>query len=180
MDQRSGVGEAMTPWAGDLESDLRRADELSLRRSIITPETGQEPHVLLQGRRYTLFTSNNYLGLSTHPLVIEASIEATRAYGTSVSASRLLCGSTPLHEELEARLAALKSREACLLFSSGYLANLGLMTAFLDSDDVIFSDRLNHASIVDGGRLSAARVVLYDHCDHRGTIGRRGWVLSVG
>ena len=83
----------MTPWTSDLESDLRRADGLSLRRSIVTPETGQEPHVLLQGRRYTLFTSNNYLGLSTNPEVIEASIEATRAYGTSVSASRLLCGS---------------------------------------------------------------------------------------
>ena len=130
----------MTPWTGDLENDLRRLDGLSLRRSIITPESGQEPHVSLQGDRYTLFTSNNYLGLSTHPDVIEASIEATRTYGTSVSASRLLCGSTPLHEELEARLAALKSREACLLFSSGYLANLGLMTAFLDSGDVIFSD----------------------------------------
>ena len=62
-------------------------------------------------------------------------------------------------------MAALKSREACLLFSSGYLANLGLMTAFLESDDVIFSDRLNHASIIDGSRLSAANVVLYDHCD---------------
>jgi len=155
----------MTPWRNDLQSDLRRLDELSLRRSIVTPETGQEPHIFLEGRRYTLFTSNNYLGLSTHPDVIEACVEATRSYGTSVSASRLLCGSTPLHEELEARLAALKSREACLLFSSGYLANLGLMTAFLDSDDVIFSDRLNHASIVDGGRLSAAQVVLYDHCD---------------
>ena len=155
----------MTPWSSDLQSDLRRLDELSLRRSIVTPETGQEPHVFLQGRRYTLFTSNNYLGLSTHPGVIEACIEATRTYGTSVSASRLLCGSTPLHEELEARLAALKSREACLLFSSGYLANLGLMTAFLDSDDVIFSDRLNHASIVDGSRLSPAQVLPYDHCD---------------
>ena len=159
------LGEAMTSWASDLESDLRRLDELSLRRSIITPETGQEPHVFVQGRRYTLFTSNNYLGLSTHPEVIDASIEATRAYGTSVSSSRLLCGSTPLHEELEARLAALKSREACLLFSSGYLANLGLMTAFLDSEDVIFSDRLNHASIIDGSRLSAAKVALYDHGD---------------
>ena len=159
------LGEAMTPWAKDLESDLRRLDELSLRRSIVTLETGQEPHVFLQGHRYTLFTSNNYLGLSTHSEVIEASIEATRAYGTSVSSSRLLCGSTPLHEELEARLAALKSREACLLFSSGYLANLGLMTAFLDSDDVIFSDRLNHSSIIDGSRLSAAKVVVYDHCD---------------
>ena len=159
------LGEAMTSWASDLESDLRRLDELSLRRSIITPETGQEPHVFVQGRRYTLFTSNNYLGLSTHPEVIDASIEATRAYGTSVSSSRLLCGSTPLHEELEARLAELKSREACLLFSSGYLANLGLMTAFLNSGDVIFSDRLNHASIIDGSRLSAAKVALYDHGD---------------
>ena len=159
------LGEAMTSWASDLESDLRRLDELSLRRSIITPETGQEPHVFVQGRRYTLFTSNNYLGLSTHPEVIDASIEATRAYGTSVSSSRLLCGSTPLHEELEARLAALKSREACLLFSSGYLANLGLMTAFLNSGDVIFSDRLNHSFIIDGSRLSAAKVALYDHGD---------------
>ena len=127
-------GRAMTPWTDDLRGELRRLDELSLRRSIVTPETGQESHISVQGRRYTLFTSNNYLGLSTHPEVIEASIEATRTYGTSVSASRLLCGSTPLHEELEAKLAALKSREACLLFSSGYLANLGLMTAFLNSD----------------------------------------------
>ena len=67
----------MTPWASDLESDLRRLDELSLRRSILTPETGPEPHVFMQGRQYTLFTPNNYLGLSTHPEVIEASIEAT-------------------------------------------------------------------------------------------------------
>jgi len=155
----------MTPWTSDLQGDLQRLDGLSLRRSIITPETGQEPHISVQGHRYTRFTSNNSLGLSTHPDVIEASIEATRTYGTSVSASRLLCGSTPLHEALETRLATLKSREACLLFSSGYLANLGLMHAFLDSGDVIFSDRLNHASIVDGGRLSVAKVVLYDHCE---------------
>ncbi len=155
----------MTPWTSDLQGDLKRLDGLSLRRSIVTLETGQEPHVFLKGHRYTLFTSNNYLGLSTHSEVIEASIEATRTYGTSVSSSRLLCGSTPLHEELEARLAALKSREACLLFSSGYLANLGLMTAFLNSDDVIFSDRLNHSSIIDGSRLSAAKVAVYDHCD---------------
>ena len=87
------LGEAMPPWTSDLESNLRRLDELSLRRSIVTPETGQGPHVFLQGRRYTLFTSNNYLGLSNHSEVIEASIEATRAYGTSVSSSRLLCGS---------------------------------------------------------------------------------------
>jgi len=156
---------AMTPWTEDLESDLRRLDELSLTRTIVTPETGQEPHVFMQGRRYTLFTSNNYLGLSTHPDVVTASVEATRTYGTSVSSSRLLCGSTPLHEKLETRLATLKGREACLLFSSGYLANLGLMTALLDSGDVLFSDRLNHASIIDGTRLSAASVALYDHCD---------------
>jgi 8-amino-7-oxononanoate synthase len=152
-------------WTKDLGEELRKLEELSLNRSIVTPTTGQEPRVILNGRRLSLFTSNNYLGLSTDPRLIDASVRAIQRYGTSVSASRLLCGSTPLHEELELRLARLKGREACLLYSSGYLANLGIITSLLGPRDVVFSDELNHASIIDACRLSGATTAVYDHLD---------------
>src|SRR5688572_30393921 len=108
-------------WLDPLKAELESLDDRSLLRSVVTPETGAEPRIVLDGRSYHLFTSNNYLGLSTHPQVIDAAVEATRRLGTSVSASRLLCGSTPLHEELEQDLALLKGQEAALLYSSGYL-----------------------------------------------------------
>jgi len=153
------------PWAESLAGKLRDLERQTLTRSIVTPETGPEPQVTLGGKRYVHFTSNNYLGLSTDPRIVEASVEATRRYGASTSASRLLCGSTPLHDALEAKLARLKRTEACLLFSSGYLANVGLISALAGPDDAVFSDRLNHASIIDGCRLSRATTVIYPHCD---------------
>lgn len=159
------TADGVAGWEAALAAELAEIDANSLRRRIETPESGQEPRVQLGGQTLLHFTSNNYLGLATDAHLTEAAIEATRRYGTSASASRLLCGSTPLHEQLEARLARLKSRERCLLFSSGYLANLGVISALAGPGDVVFSDALNHASIIDGCRLSRAGVAVYRHVD---------------
>jgi len=109
--------------------------------------------------------SNDYLGLSKHPRLIEASIRAVSLYGTSSSASQLVSGYTELHKELEELLAKLKGCESCLNFGSGYLANIGTISALFGVGDAIFSDQLNHASIIDGVRLSKAQKFIYPHKD---------------
>ncbi len=111
------------------------------------------------------FSSNDYLGLANHPLLKEASIRAIEMYGSSVAASRLMSGNICLHEELETRLARLTGMESALLFGSGYLANTGLLSSITSRDDLVFTDRLNHASLVDGVRLSRACAFRYRHCD---------------
>ena len=156
---------AASGWLGELRDELDDLDRQSLRRTVLTPRDGQGETLSIDGRELLNLTSNNYLGLAGDPRVVEAAAEAARAYGASVSASRLLCGSTPLHGELEGRLATLKGQEAALLYSSGYLANLGVLTALARPGDVIFSDALNHASIIDGCRLSGAETRVYRHCD---------------
>ena len=97
--------------------------------------------------------------------MIRASVEATETYGTSVAASRLLVGSTPLHDQLEESIAALKQCSSALLYSAGYLANIGVISALTSPEDIVFSDSLNHASIIDGTRLSRAETVVYRHLD---------------
>ena len=109
--------------------------------------------------------SNDYLGFSEHPRLIEASINATKSFGTSSSASQLVSGFTKLHKKLEEFLANLKGCESCLNFGSGYLANIGVISALFGKGDVIFSDQLNHASIIDGVRLSKAEKFIYPHRD---------------
>ncbi len=156
---------AASGWLGELREELAALDDRSLRRAILTPRHGQGERLRVEGRDLLNLTSNNYLGLAADPRVVEAAARAAREYGASVSASRLLCGSTPLHEQLEGRLAALKGQPAALLYSSGYLANLGVLTALARPGDAIFSDALNHASIIDGCRLSGARVAVYRHGD---------------
>ena len=156
---------AASGWLGELRDELDDLDRQSLRRTVLTPRDGQGETLSIDGRELLNLTSNNYLGLAADPRVVEAAAAAARAYGASVSASRLLCGSTPLHEELEHRLAALKGQESALLYSSGYLANLGVLTALARPGDAIFSDALNHASIIDGCRLSGAETKVYRHCD---------------
>tara|TARA_B100001123_G_scaffold175124_2_gene201087 strand:+ start:4213 stop:5373 length:1161 start_codon:yes stop_codon:yes gene_type:complete len=152
-------------WLSELQEELAALQRRSLRRTILTPRDGQGETLRIDGHDLLNLTSNNYLGLAGDSRVVDGSIEAARLYGASVSASRLLCGSTPLHEELERRLAALKGQEGALLYSSGYMANLGVLTALARSGDVIFSDALNHASIIDGCRLSGASTKVYKHCD---------------
>jgi glycine C-acetyltransferase/8-amino-7-oxononanoate synthase len=112
-----------------------------------------------------LLCSNNYLGLADHPRVREAAAEAAMRYGAGSGASRLISGNMTIHRRLEEQLAAFKGAETCLLFGSGFLANTGVVAALARDGDVVFSDALNHASIVDGCRLSRAETFVYDHCD---------------
>ncbi len=125
----------------------------------------QGPRVMLDGRRVLLLCSNNYLGFADHPRVREAAAEAAMRYGVGTGASRLVSGNMTLHRRLEERLADFEHAERCVLFGSGYLANTGVIAALAQTGDVVFSDALNHASIVDGCRLARAETFVYDHLD---------------
>ena len=144
-----------------------RLDQLSqqgMLRSMRVVD-GQGPKVNINGREALLLCSNNYLGIAGHPALTEAMLVATRQYGTGSGASRLVSGTMPPHAELEERIAFFKGSAAALLFNSGYAANTGILQGLFGPDDVIFSDELNHASIIDGCRLARARTVVYPHCD---------------
>ena len=144
-----------------------RLDQLSqqgMLRSMRVVD-GQGPKVNINGREALLLCSNNYLGIAEHPALTEAMLVATRQYGTGSGASRLVSGTMPPHAELEERIAFFKGSAAALLFNSGYAANTGILQGLFGPDDVIFSDDLNHASIIDGCRLARARTVVYPHCD---------------
>jgi len=119
--------------------------------------------VTVDGRRALLLCSNNYLGLANHPALIEAAVQAAREWGVGSGASRLISGSLAPHVELEARLARMKGTDAALIFPSGYHANIGAVTALVGSGDAVFSDQLNHASLIDGCRLSGAEIHVYPH-----------------
>ncbi|MFQ5667511.1 MAG: 8-amino-7-oxononanoate synthase [Candidatus Binatia bacterium] len=145
--------------------ELAQRRALGLTRRLRWLDGSQQPWVNVDGRRALLLCSNNYLGLATHPAVCEAARRAAEECGVGAGASRLVSGSMRLHQALEEQLAAWKGTEAALLFNSGYHANVGVIPALVGSDDAVFSDALNHASIVDGCRLSHARVVVYPHRD---------------
>jgi len=149
----------------EIEARLDELEALGLRRRTRLITGPQGPHVLLDGRRALLLCSNNYLGLADHPRVRRAAAEAAMRWGVGAGASRLVSGTMTIHRQLEERLAAFKRRDAALLFGSGYLANTGVIAALARPGDVIFSDELNHASIIDGCRLSRAEVFVHGHCD---------------
>jgi 8-amino-7-oxononanoate synthase len=149
----------------EIAERLAELERLGLSRRLRMISGPQGPTVLLDGKPVLLLCSNNYLGLADHPRVREAAAEAAMRWGVGAGASRLVSGSMTVHRRLEERLAAFEGTEACLLFGSGYLANLGVIGALAGREDVIFSDELNHASIVDGCRLSRAEVVVYRHRD---------------
>ncbi len=128
-------------------------------------EGPQGPRVLIDGSEVLLLCSNNYLGLADHPRVRQAAAEAAERFGAGAGASRLISGSMSLHRELEGRLAAFEGSEAALLFGSGYLANTGVVAALAGRDEAVFSDELNHASLIDGCRLSRAETFVYRHRD---------------
>jgi 8-amino-7-oxononanoate synthase len=157
-----------------IEEELKLIKDKQLFRVLTELQSGQNPEVLIDGKRYILLASNNYLGLSTDPLVKEAARRALEKYGTGSGGSRLVSGSLDLHRELEERIASFKKTESAILFSSGYLANVGTISALVGPGDVIFSDELNHASIIDGCRLSRAEIKVYRHCD----IDHLGYLLS--
>jgi glycine C-acetyltransferase/8-amino-7-oxononanoate synthase len=145
--------------------EVARLEKAELRRRVRSLDSGSEPEVVVDGRRLLHLASNNYLGLATHPEVTAAASDAALHWGAGSGSARLITGGFRLHEELEAALARLKSCPDAVLFSSGYLANLGTISALVDRDDAVFSDALNHASIIDGARLSRAEVAVYEHAD---------------
>ena len=148
-----------------LSRELEAIKAAGRYRFLRTIETAQSPRVVLDGREVVLMCSNNYLGLADHPRLLRAAKEAIDRYGTSAVASRLVSGTMTLHEELEAALARFKGTQAALVFNCGYMANVGIVSSLLGPEDVVFSDELNHASIIDGCRLSRARVVVFPHKD---------------
>lgn len=144
---------------------LQKLQDQHLLRRLRTIASATGPTVTLDGRTVILLSSNNYLGLATHPTVIEAALEATRRYGAGSGASRLVCGTLAPHEELETALARFKDTEAALTFAAGYLANISALPALIGQDGLILADRLCHASLIDGCRLSRATFRVYHHRD---------------
>jgi 8-amino-7-oxononanoate synthase len=149
----------------DLGKRLEELESEGLRRRLRIIDGPQGPEVMLDGRPVLLLCSNNYLGLADHPRLRRAAADTALALGTSSGASRLISGSMSVHADLEAKLAEFEGTEAALLFGSGYLANTGAVAALAGRGEVVFSDELNHASLIDGCRLSRAETFVYRHRD---------------
>jgi 8-amino-7-oxononanoate synthase len=149
----------------EIEDRLAEIRNRGLYRRMRCVSGPQGPRVLLDGKPVLLLCSNNYLGLADHPRVREATAEAAMRYGAGSGASRLVSGNMTIHRRLEEQLAAFEGSDACVLFGSGYLANVGAVSALAREGDVVFSDALNHASIVDGCRLARAETFIYRHLD---------------
>lgn len=149
----------------DIEQHLNALEDQGLYRRMRLISGPQGARVLLDGKPVLVMCSNNYLGLADHPRVREAAADAARRWGVGSSGSRLISGNMTVHRRLESRLAEFKGTETALLFGSGYMANTGIIPALTQADEVVFSDELNHASIIDGCRLSQAETFIYDHGD---------------
>jgi glycine C-acetyltransferase/8-amino-7-oxononanoate synthase len=171
----------------EISERLAELESSGLRRRLRLVEGPQGPQVVLDGRPVLLLCSNNYLGLADHPRLRQAAADAALTLGTGAGASRLISGTMSIHAELESRLAEFKGTEAALLFGSGYLANTGTIAALAQRGEVVFSDELNHASIIDGCRLAGADTFVYRHADTehlewglRRTAGRAALIATDG
>ena len=149
----------------DIRQELQKLQSASLYRTLRSVSSDQGPVMIVDGREVVNFSSNNYLGIANHPDLAAAAKEAIDRYGCGSGASRLISGNMTPHEELEAKLADFKGTEAALVFNSGFQANTGILSTLAGEGDAIFSDELNHASIIDGCRLSRAKTIVYAHCD---------------
>ena len=147
------------------EHELSKLDERDLLRRLRIVDSYDGSRIMMNNREMLLLCSNDYLGLANHPALRQAALEAMERYGFGAGASRLVSGTSALHQALENRLALFKGTEAALVFNSGYAANTGIIPAIAGIGDLILSDSLNHASIVDGCRLSKAQVKIYPHKD---------------
>ena len=148
-----------------IEAELADLDRRGLYRTLRRVDGEQDATLFLNGQEVINFSSNNYLGLANHPALREAAKAAIDRYGCGSGASRLICGNMALHEELENRIAKLKGTEAALVFNSGFQANSGVIATLVGQGDMVFSDELNHASLIDGCRLSRAKIAVYAHGD---------------
>jgi glycine C-acetyltransferase len=149
-----------TQWISKELEDLKSSGLYNQIRTLASP---QGAYLMVDGKRVLNFCSNNYLGLANHPRLVEAARSAVGRFGVGPAAVRSIAGTTELHVELERRLAAFKGAQATITFQSGFNANLGCIPAVVGKEDAVFSDELNHASIIDGCRLSGATIVRYAH-----------------
>ena len=152
----------MQAW---LEQQLAERRAAHLYRSRRELQSAQTPELQMNGQSFLAFCSNDYLGLANHPLVIEAFVAAAKHYGVGSGASHLVCGHSHEHHALEEELAAFTGRDRALLFSTGYMANLGAINALVGTGDAVFEDKLNHASLLDGGLSSGAKFQRFLHND---------------
>ena len=150
-------------FLGDQLEDWKKAGTYQRLRILHGPSAAES---WFDGKEVVNLASNNYLGLTTHPKLVEASVAAARKYGAGSGAVRTISGTMDLHMELERRIAAFKNVEACVVFQSGFAANAGTVSAVLGPEDHIISDQLNHASIIDGARLSRAKIHVFPHRGH--------------
>ena len=151
-----------------VDEELELLSIQGLKRELKTVLTAGGPWAEIEGgKRVLQFASNNYLGLANHPEISNASKSAVSKYGTGSTGSRLLSGTTELHMQLEKTIAEFENTESSIFFSSGYLANVGVLSSLINKDDVVYSDELNHASIIDGIRLSGASKFIYNHNDFK-------------
>ncbi len=155
----------MTDNLAWIEVELQNLKDAGLYNRIRTLSSPQGAWLIVDGKRALNFCSNNYLGLANHPRVVEAACKATERYGVGPAAVRSIAGTMDLHVELEQRLASFKGVSSAITFQSGFMANLATIAAVVGKDDAIYSDELNHASIIDGCRLSGAKIIRYRHCD---------------
>ena len=149
-------------WIQDEIDNLKEAGLYNRIRTINSP---QGAWLIVDGKRALNFCSNNYLGLANHPRLVQAAKSSVDAYGVGPAAVRTIAGTMDLHVKLEERLAVFKGVTSAITFQSGFTANLATIAAMVGKDDAIFSDELNHASIIDGSRLSSAKIIRYAHCD---------------
>jgi len=147
------------------EEELRELESEDLLRRVTDRASGQGPVIRMGGRSYINFSSNDYLGLAARPEMVKAVIDSVKKWGFGSGASRLLAGGSLLHEKLEREIALFKGTDSAIVFNSGYAANMGILPAISSECDVIISDELNHASIIDGCRLSKAKTIIYRHLD---------------
>ena len=172
-----------------IKTELQSLKEAGLYNKIRTIESPQGAWLVVDGKKVLNFCANNYLGLANHPRIVKAAIDAAEKYGVGPGAVRTIAGTLDLHLELEKRLANFKRVEKAITFQSGFSANLATIPALVGKEDVIFSDRLNHASIIDGCRLAKSKIIAYEHCSpaslkemldqHRGEY-RRALVVTDG
>ncbi|WP_051331196.1 8-amino-7-oxononanoate synthase [Aneurinibacillus terranovensis] len=152
-------------WEEEINAELYRLEEISQKRHLITTRFAEQPWLMINGRKMLNLASNNYLGYAGDERLKKSMIEAVNTYGAGATASRLIVGNHPLYEKAETALVNWKKAEAGIIINNGYTANLGIISALLRRDDFVFSDKLNHASIVDGAVLSRAKHQRYRHHD---------------
>tara|TARA_B100000925_G_scaffold269022_1_gene230510 strand:+ start:428 stop:1600 length:1173 start_codon:yes stop_codon:yes gene_type:complete len=148
-----------------LINEVNGIKKKNLHRKLIEIESSMSPEISIGKKKYIQFASNNYLGMTTKRQVISRSSKILEKYGTGTGGSRLVTGTSDLHNKLERKIAKFKKTQDAIIFSSGYLANIGVISSIARKGDLIFSDELNHASLIDGARMSKANIIIYKHCD---------------